>query len=46
VSNRRRGNLADAQSWWGRVSIAAGSVTLSLAKVWEKNADTTATKSA
>jgi len=45
VSNRRHGNLADTQSWWDRVSIVAGSVTVSLTKVWEKNAHTTAAKS-
>lgn len=42
VSDRRHGNLTDAKFWWGRVSIVAGSVTLSLAKVWERNAHTTA----
>ena len=45
VSDDHRGNVvADAQSWWDRVSIVAGSVTLSLTSVWEKHADTTAAK--
>ena len=37
MRNRGGGNVADAQSWWSRVSIVAGSMTLSLAKVWEKS---------
>lgn len=43
--NRHRGNSADALSWWGRVTIAAGSVTLSVAKAWEKKARATAAQS-
>lgn len=43
--NRRRGNSADALSWWGHVTVAAGSVTLSIAKAWEKKARATAAQS-
>lgn len=43
--NRRRGNSADALSWWGRVIITAGSATLSVAKAWEKKARATAAQS-
>jgi len=32
----RRDNSDDALTWWGRVTIAAGSVALSMSKAWEK----------
>jgi len=45
VPNRRRGNSTNAPSWWGRVTIVAGSVTLSVIKAWEKKARATAAQS-
>jgi len=41
---RQRGSSAGALSWWGRVSITAGTVTLSVAKPWGKAHATAATK--
>ncbi|KAF9653091.1 hypothetical protein BDM02DRAFT_3108222 [Thelephora ganbajun] len=43
--NRYHADSADALPWWGRVTVAAGSAVLSLARVWEKKAHATTAKS-